>query len=130
VSTDKLADSSVTSPKIKDGTILKEDVKPSEIIGEQGPPGPVGPAGPTQTFSVQIVQKSAAATPNGNSQLIVSCPEGTTIVSGGWHVPANSGLLPITDNPIANAWVIEVKNPTTADSVFSAYALCATLSTQ
>jgi hypothetical protein len=32
----------VTSQKISDGTILKQDIKEGEIIGEQGPQGPPG----------------------------------------------------------------------------------------
>ena len=36
----------LTTAKIQDGTILKQDVKAGEIVGEQGPPGPAGAQGP------------------------------------------------------------------------------------
>lgn len=157
VTTNKLADNSVTSDKIKDGTILKQDVKPGEIIGEQGPPGPAGPtgptgptgpmgpmgpagpagpkgdtgpAGPTQSFSVQRLKKTVDIAPSGDEQILQQCPQGTTVISGGF-LTAGSPLQIRSNGPVegANAWVVEGKNTSPSDGTsLTGYALCATLS--
>ena len=42
-----IAAGAVTSPKVRDGSLLRKDFKLGEIVAGVGPAGPAGQAGPT-----------------------------------------------------------------------------------
>jgi hypothetical protein len=128
------------------------------IIGPQGPSGAQGATGPTAipapTFIDQNPGTELAAGPGdlgntntglsgtGPSQIIVTCPLGTNLISGGAELlPGNADVRGILEssfpNPaIANQWIVTAEvtaTGTTADSPSSnflevlPYANCQTI---
>jgi hypothetical protein len=83
-----LANNAVTSPKVRDGSLLGEDFAAGQLpAGEPGPPGPPGSAGQDATNLFAYVADPNAATPAS-----VGYGEGVTGVSD--PAGANSSINP------------------------------------
>ncbi len=140
----QLQANSVTSTKVKQGSLALSDIRSSARTGLRGPEGPrgaQGPQGPSGTSKIVMRKGStgfAAANDFGTAD--ASCKAGERATGGG-AIPANrfylrvSGSYPLP-NPVAapstgdgltpTGWRVFVVNEnTTTGFDFEAYVICA-----
>ena len=102
-------------------------------VGPQGDPGPQGEPGPVALYYVW----SDLLTVPGNGipmSAAAVCPEGTTVVGGGWNRSGN--LSATTDvevlesrwmasDEVPDAWTVTMRNTGTGEAYLRVYATCA-----
>ena len=139
---------SVTSKKVKPGSLLKSDLKKSAVEslrGAQGPQGPQGPQGlqgvpgPAGATNV-IVRRSGfdVIAPDTNESQTVDCLAGEVATGGGIEVTNGftGDMMAITSRPLHDAadkptgWFVRAFNvdrdEDDADTIASrAYVVCA-----
>jgi hypothetical protein len=114
VGTAQLKTNAVTSPKVKNKSLLAADFKPGQL-----PAGPVGPAGaqgakgdkgdqgdkgetgPPGASGLLRVQATSTTDSSASKSVIASCPAGKKIVGGGAYISqgATGGPALITSRP-------------------------------
>lgn len=92
----QLKKNTVTSPKVKDGSLLKKDFKAGQLpAGATGPPGPAGapgetgPRGPSEAYVDRTTTQIAIS--SGTLAAGLSLPAGTYVLSGRVEV-FNNGI--------------------------------------
>lgn len=150
-----IAKNAVTSPKVKNGSLLRSDFKAGQIPagpagpkgdrGEQGQAGTRGPRGPRGPVGISGFEKVTATSPddaNSPKLVVVNCGAGKTAVSGGYDI--SGGKEGTTPNGITNVTADLVEpsipapgatgaiaveawevNPTAVSWSVTGYALCA-----
>ena len=101
VGTPQLKNSAVTSPKVKDRSLLSRDFAPGQIppgpagpTGPQGPAGPAGATGPAGAAAGAIVHLTSVPAPPGTTTSgIAACASGQKATGGGVYLNGNT-----TDN--------------------------------
>jgi hypothetical protein len=107
--------------------------------GTNGSPGPPGPPGSDGVSGYEIVRGASTAVPGlQRKTLLVSCPSGKRVLSGGFlgtgPLPYISApwdpdfSIPIGSGSQGGGWVIEVLNTNFSTDFIRAYAVCATVS--
>jgi hypothetical protein len=131
VGTAQLKTGAVTTKKVKDGTLLKNDFKPGQLPA--GSPGPQGPAGPPGISGLQRFDVLSTSSSSSPKTAIATCPSGKRPVGGGARVIGNGANVvsiienfPDSDNVHWNAKASEVV-ATAQTWQLQAYALCATV---
>lgn len=98
--------------------------------GATGPPGTAGPQGfdgfqgspGSSGYEKQRDQESTDGSGNGSAE--ADCPSGKVALAGGYEL--TYGVVPLRSAPTSDGsgWVVHVTG--TANSLFAAYAICAT----
>jgi hypothetical protein len=136
VGTAQLKKSAVTSPKVRDGSLMAADFKAGQL--PKGPKGDTGPRGlkgdKGDPGATKVIKRSASgptAGGGGYSTAAVACHAGETLVGGGavyTFVPSADPTLTRSgpDPNVANGWIASFRNDGPAGNVTAfAYALCA-----
>jgi hypothetical protein len=111
------------------------DTGPSGAAGDMGPKGDTGDTGPTGPLPIleySTVTNSATVSVGGIvNSLEATCPNGTSVASGGFLEPDNSGDIIFTRSTPdfdKNSWLVTAKSNATAivgDShEITTYAIC------
>jgi hypothetical protein len=135
VGTKQLKRNAVTSPKVKDRSLLAKDFKAGQLpAGRRGAQGPVGPAGPAGAAGARgpagatNVTVRAGTTQSGFS--IASCTGAERAVGGGGFTdPVDGGSLyesaPGVETGTPTDWIASAQDSTGADVDVTAYVVCA-----
>ena len=94
--------------------------------GAEGPAGAQGPKGDSGTAHTALAQNTTVVQPGADVVISATCPAGTTVTGGGFLAAA--GLQAEESSPDLgnNAWVLEVKNPSSSVAVQTfVQAVCA-----
>jgi hypothetical protein len=113
-----IARNAITSPKVKDGSLLPSDFNagglpagpagPKGDRGEQGAQGPPGPRGAVGISGLERVSILSASDSTSPKQLVANCGAGKTAVSAGYDIAGGKeGLAP---NGVANV-IADVVEP-------------------
>jgi hypothetical protein len=117
-----LAPASVTSSEVADQSLTADDLGPSSVGSSEIQAGAIRASelGP-------IIQASNAnpVAKDGVVSVTATCPEGTTVISGGAQ-PANFGVELTSTLRSGNGWLAQAKNNSGANSSLSAFAYCLT----
>jgi len=89
--------------------------------GEQGPQGEQGPAGAFAGTTVATASTSWSA-PDQSGQATATCPDGTTVVGGGFSV--GGGGWAQKSYPDGNGWTAKADRKTDSETL-TVYAVCA-----
>jgi hypothetical protein len=115
VGTAQLKANAVTSPKVKNGSLLAVDFKPGELAGG----------------GYEIVTNRSDATNQKLNSVTVSCPAGKRAVGGGGGTESGSvpgdGPYVVVSEPFAGGggWQLQTARLTPGDSTLVGYAICA-----
>ncbi len=100
----QLKSNSVTSGKVRNGTLVKKDFRAGQLPkGETGATGPQGPTGPpgqdgangtAGATNVTLVRREFALPPNQRGHGYANCPSGQRATGGG----TGTAATPITDD--------------------------------
>ena len=102
VGTIHLRNNAVTSPKVKNGSLLRADFRAGQIPA--GPAGPAGAQGAPGTSGLQTVFTTSAINSTTTRTLTATCPSGKTALGGGVAVtPATATEVAITASYLANS---------------------------
>ena len=140
ITTNDVANSTLTAADVKDGSLLKVDFKAGELPagppgprGPQGPPGPRGPTGPAGVSGLERRDAATSTSASDSKSVVASCPSGKRVVGGGARVTglgANNVSItesyPDSNGDRWNAKAAEVVATASAWQLW-AYALCATV---
>jgi hypothetical protein len=137
----QLRSNAVTSAKVRNGSLLKQDFKASQlprgpqgVQGPQGPAGPVGANGATHVVFSDSAGTTVAADADGSDS--VACPDGTKATGGGVFVTNGDQIAhvdaPVTEsdttadaNDQPNGWEGAIHNNTGGDVTLVVEAICA-----
>ncbi|CAI9414552.1 hypothetical protein [Nocardioides sp. T2.26MG-1] len=102
VKTADLGASSVTTAKVKDGSLIAGDFAPGElpagVEGPAGPPGPAGPQGvPGPVDTVSVIRSTSPVAAGSFDAAIVQCPAGMEAIGGGVD-PGNVLTMTVTQS--------------------------------
>lgn len=146
VRTSDLANSSVTSKKIKNGTIARADLGsdvlahlatatgPRGATGPQGPQGPTGPQGSPGANGVSGWERVQGNTFTGGPGTYLTsradCTAGKKVIGGGFEQEPVGQLIQImSSSPVqdGSGWAVLASNPPSNGTTRSliAYAICA-----
>ena len=130
VGTIQLRTGSVTSAKVRDGSLGLADLAPAARLalkGEKGDPGAAGVSG------LEVVGASSIFDSNKSKTLVVRCPAGKRLIGGGagaWgramiFVP--DGLVLSASQPYDGGWLAAAHEsvPTEQEWFLQAHAVCA-----
>ena len=128
----QLKANAVTSPKVKNGSLLRVDFRQGQIpvgpTGARGPQGPPGPAGISGLERVDVVTPTSSANTKTVSAI---CPAGKRVIGGGARVTgsgaAKAGIdeaYPDSDGTKFNGVAREV-DVTALTWALQVYAMCA-----
>ncbi len=137
IGTAQLKNSSVTSSKVKNFTLLRADFKPGQIpAGPTGARGPQGPAGPAGAPGIAALERQdvVTTTTNVNVKTISAvCPTGKRVIGGGARVTGAGAsrvsineAFPDSDGTKFNGVAREV-TATALTWALQVYAMCATV---
>jgi hypothetical protein len=123
ITENQIADSAVTSPKIKDGEVKTLDLANGAVTKDKISP-----------FALKLVTVSRHAnfdsTPNSSTQGNVKCNKGEIATGGGyWNGGPHKGTVTFMSAPMddSSGWVVIVYNPDSYPWKFAGYVLCAHL---
>jgi hypothetical protein len=117
-----LAPSSVTSSEVADQSLTSDDLGPISVGSSEIQAGAIRSSelGPIIT----VTNTNPVAT-GATVSVTATCPEGTTVISGGAQ-PANFGVELTSTLRSGNGWLAQAKNNSGANSSLSAFAYCLT----
>jgi hypothetical protein len=134
VGTPQLKDNAVTSRKVKNFSLARNDFKTGQLprgpVGARGPQGPAGPAG------IAALERKDVITPTDSTNvktLSAVCPAGKRVIAGGARVLGNGAsrvsineAFPDSDTTKFNAVAREVVATALTWSL-QVYAMCGTV---
>jgi hypothetical protein len=144
VGTAQLKKNAVTSPKVKDKSLLAADFKPGQLPagaigpkgdkGDAGAQGPMGAAGPAGVSNLQYVQAVSATDTASPKSMQVSCPAGKKVLGGGFAMSNGAKTAGVTAEGSPKASLDGWEGTATWPSGvfpqawrFALYAVCATV---
>jgi len=91
--------------------------------GDQGSPGPAGPDG-VSAYQIVTGQGTTSGTPDATAIVTPVCPDGTSVVGGGYEVPksANVSVEINGASTFDNVWEVRVDGD--SGVTFSAWTVC------
>lgn len=115
-----LAPASVTSSEVADQSLSADDLGPNSVGSSEIQAGAIRASelGPIITAS-----NSTPVAAGANASVTATCPEGTTVISGGAQ-PANFGVELTSTLRQGNGWLAQAKNNSGAASTLTAFAYC------
>jgi len=145
---------SVTSIKVKNGSLLARDFRSGQLPrgprgfdgapGPAGPAGPAGAAGPSGVANITVREADAAMGPGAVAAGIAACPSGQRATGGGVYqgdstpdsqdhvirsAPVNStggtAFTLVPNGQTANAWYGESYNAGSNGATLRVYVVCA-----
>ncbi len=126
----------MTSPKVKDHSLLAKDFKAGQLPkGPKGQAGPQGPAG-SDAFGELVYKEGAVVNIANNEQegVSVDCPVGYHVVGGGILSSAGEPGEDVNSSypsqrgsfePGSDGWAGFVDNTTGSTEAAQAFAICA-----
>ena len=134
VGTIQLRAGSVTSPKVRDGSLRAVDLAPAARLALKGDKGDKGDPGTAGLSGLETVGASSTFDSNNSKTLVVRCPAGKRLIGGGagaWgramiFVP--NGLVLTASHPYdENGWLAAAHEtvPTEQEWFLRANAVCA-----
>ena len=103
---------------------------PEGPAGATGPQGPIGPQGASGVSGYSFQYEAYVSVPTGLSSKGMYCPQGKSVLSGGYRIEGNNPTVHIVwDTPIDGGpgWFWRVLNESGSAHPISFYTLCATL---
>ena len=144
VGSKQLKANAVTSPKVKNGSLLASDFKAGQLpAGKQGPPGPQGAQGPagaagaSGATKVTPLDSSTIVAAGADQSTSVSCDPGEKATGGGVFVldagcntvlttvPVTQSDSTVDSNDQATGWEGGINNTTGSDVQLVVEAICA-----
>jgi len=125
VGSEQLKPNAVTSVKVKNGSLKAIDFARDQLpAGAKGDRGPIGPQGATGIVNLLLVEAVGGGN-GGVAPLLVSCPGGQHVVSGGvnsqdpkFHVVTN---MPAPDG---TGWLGKAADKDGTDGKVTVFVLC------
>lgn len=119
-----LAEASVTSAKVKDGSLLIRDFRRGQLPA--GPQGPQGPAGLPGATGAPGATNTTVRSAEGVGFAQAHCKAGETAVGGGGNANNLNDVLTATRPYLSNGWIVSAAD-TAGGSVgtVSALVVCA-----
>ena len=107
----QLKNDSITSIKVRNGSLLAADFRAGQIpqgpqgpAGAAGPAGPAGPQGAAGATGLQAVFTTSAIDSTATRTLTAACPSGKVALGGGVSAaPVNTPGVAITTSYLANS---------------------------
>jgi hypothetical protein len=142
VNTDEIAENAVASPEVAPdsltaGDLAANSVASSEVADQSLSQNDLGPdsvgsseiqAGAIRSSELGPIIQVSNSNPiaaNTVGSVSVSCPAGTTVISGGAQ-PANFGVEMTSSLRSGNGWLYQAKNNNGAASTLTVFAYCLT----
>lgn len=122
VGTSQLAENSVNSAKVAPDSLTAEDLAPNSVGSSEIQAGAVRSS---ELGPIIQVSNSAPVAAGANVSVTATCPEGTTVISGGAQ-PANFGVELTSTLREGNGWLAQARNNSGAASSLTAFAYCLT----
>ncbi|HEY2716968.1 MAG TPA: hypothetical protein VGI73_12185 [Solirubrobacterales bacterium] len=118
----QIAANAVSSGKVADQSLTSDDLGPNSVGSSEIQAGAVRSS---ELGPIVQVSNSATVAAGANVSVSVTCPEGTTVISGGAQ-PANFGVELTSTLRQGNGWLAQAKNNSGAASSLTAFAYCLT----
>jgi hypothetical protein len=142
VNSEEIAENAVSSPEVEGDSLTASDLGPasvtsSEVADQSLSADDLGPdsvgsselqAGAVRASELGPIIQVSNSTPvaaGANGSVTASCPEGTTVISGGAQ-PANFGVELTSTLRNNNGWLAQAKNNNGTASTLTAFAYCLT----
>jgi hypothetical protein len=129
----KIAKNAVTSTKVKNGSLIREDFVAGALVGATGPMGPLGPKGDAGPGAQPAIDYQArdGIIPDGQSDpttVSVPCPTGMNVLGGGAHIendsPPGSQVLESAPDGRTGWKATGINFTGSGDKTFTVYATC------
>jgi hypothetical protein len=117
-----LAPSSVTSSEVADQSLTSDDLGPNSVGSSEIQAGAIRSS---ELGPIITVTNSISVATGANVSVTATCPEGTTVISGGAQ-PANFGVELTSTLRSGNGWLAQARNNSGAASSLTAFAYCLT----
>lgn len=117
-----LAPNSVASSEVADQSLTQDDLGPNSVGSSEIQAGAIRAS---ELGPIIQVSNSTGIAAGANGGVSVSCPAGTTVISGGAQ-PANFGVEMTSSLRSGNGWLYQAKNTNGAASTLRVYAYCLT----
>ncbi|MBS1881264.1 MAG: hypothetical protein JST31_17255 [Actinobacteria bacterium] len=118
----QLAENSVSSAKVAPDSLTAEDLAPNSVGSSEIQAGAIRAS---ELGPIIQATNSAPVAAGANVSVTATCPEGTTVISGGAQ-PANFGVELTSTLRQGNGWLAQAKNNSGAASSLTAFAYCLT----
>jgi hypothetical protein len=122
VRSDEIAENAVASPEVADQSLTANDLGPDSVGSSELQAGSVRAS---ELGTIIQVSNSTPIAANTVGSVSVSCPAGTTVISGGAQ-PANFGVEMTSSLRSGNGWLYQAKNNNAAPSNLTVFAYCLT----
>ena len=119
---DDLGPASVTSSEVADQSLTADDLGPNSVGSSELQAGSVRAS---ELGTIIQVSNSTGIAANASTGVSVSCPAGTTVISGGAQ-PANFGVEMTSSLRSGNGWLYQAKNQNGSASTLTVFAYCLT----
>ncbi len=118
----QIAANAVSSAKVADQSLSADDLGPNSVGSSEIQAGAVRSS---ELGPIVTVSNSTPVAAGANASVTATCPEGTTVISGGAQ-PANFGVELTSTLRQGNGWLAQAKNNSGAASSLTAFAYCLT----
>ncbi len=119
---DDLGPASVTSSEVADQSLTADDLGPNSVGSSELQAGSVRAS---ELGTIIQVSNSTGIAAGASTGVSVSCPAGTTVISGGAQ-PANFGVEMTSSLRSGNGWLYQAKNQNGSASTLTVFAYCLT----
>jgi hypothetical protein len=117
-----LAPNSVTSSEVADQSLTADDLGPNSVGSSEIQAGAIRAS---ELGPIIAVTNSTPVANGANASVTATCPEGTTVISGGAQ-PANFGVELTSTLRNGNGWLAQARNNSGGASSLTAFAYCLT----
>jgi hypothetical protein len=117
-----LAPASVTSSEVADQSLTSDDLGPNSVGSSEIQAGAIRSS---ELGPIITVTNSTPVANGANASVTATCPEGTTVISGGAQ-PANFGVELTSTLRNGNGWQAQARNNSGGASSLTAFAYCLT----
>lgn len=118
----QIAENAVSSSKVAPDSLGAEDLATDSVGSSEIQAGAVRSS---ELGPIITVTNSTPVAAGANASIAATCPEGTTVISGGAQ-PANFGVELTSTIRQGNGWLAQAKNNSGAASSLTAFAYCLT----
>jgi hypothetical protein len=122
VKSDEIAANAVTSSEVADQSLTQDDLGPDSVGSSEIQAGAIRSS---ELGPIIQVSNSTPIAATSSGSVAVSCPAGTTVISGGGQ-PDNFGVEMTSTLRSGNGWLYQAKNNNAAASKLTVFAYCLT----